>query len=100
LKINDCRLKINVLSSLSAFFDALLEVQMNLRLLLVTVFFIGLVAVSFAGPPPPPPPNSGPPCWPPPCIPIDGGITLLMAAGAAFGAKKIYDSRKKIESND
>ncbi|MFO0358115.1 MAG: PID-CTERM protein-sorting domain-containing protein [Sphingobacteriaceae bacterium] len=73
---------------------------MNLRLLLVTVFFIGLVAVSFAGPPPPPPPNSGPPCWPPPCIPIDGGITLLMAAGAAFGAKKIYDSRKKIESND
>jgi hypothetical protein len=44
---------------------------------------------------PPPPPGTGPGCWPPPCIPIDGGITLLMAAGAAYGAKKIYNSKKK-----
>jgi hypothetical protein len=28
-------------------------------------------------------------------VPIDGGISLLIAAGAAFGAKKIYDARKK-----
>jgi len=27
-------------------------------------------------------------------VPIDGGISLLIAAGAAFGAKKIYDARK------
>jgi hypothetical protein len=45
--------------------------------------------------PPPPPPSGKPPCWPPPCIPIDGGITFLIAAGAAYGAKKLYDSRKK-----
>jgi hypothetical protein len=46
----------------------------------------------------PPPPGGGggtPACWPPPCIPIDGGITLLIAAGAALGVKKIYDARKK-----
>lgn len=73
---------------------------MKLKPLLPLVIFVFLSTIAIAGPPPPPPPNSGPPCWPPPCIPIDGGITLLMAAGAAFGAKKIYDSRKKIESND
>jgi hypothetical protein len=28
-------------------------------------------------------------------VPIDGGISLLIAAGAAFGAKKIYDARKR-----
>ena len=27
-------------------------------------------------------------------VPLDGGISLLIAAGAAFGAKKIYDARK------
>jgi hypothetical protein len=28
-------------------------------------------------------------------IPIDGGISLLIGAGAALGAKKAYDLRKK-----
>lgn len=28
-------------------------------------------------------------------IPIDGGITLLLAAGAGYGAKKLRDNRKK-----
>jgi hypothetical protein len=31
----------------------------------------------------------------PTIIPIDGGISLLLAACAGYGAKKIYDSRKK-----
>ena len=32
----------------------------------------------------------------PPCpIPLDGGLSLLVIAGAAFGGKKIYDSMKK-----
>jgi hypothetical protein len=47
----------------------------------------------------PPPPGGGgggtPSCWPPPCVPIDGGITLLIAAGAVLGIKKIHDARKK-----
>ncbi|MBI4931932.1 MAG: hypothetical protein HY841_14315 [Bacteroidetes bacterium] len=45
---------------------------------------------------PPGPPMGPPPCWPPPCsIPLDGGISLLIAAGAALGGKKIFDRRKK-----
>jgi hypothetical protein len=44
---------------------------------------------------PPPPSTGGPGCWPPPCVPIDGGISFLIAAGAAYGVKKIRDSRKK-----
>ena len=48
---------------------------------------------------PPPPPAGSPGCWPPPCVPIDGGITFLIAAGAAYGAKKLVDARKKIKSN-
>lgn len=36
-----------------------------------------------------------PGCWPPPCVPIDGGIVFLIAAGAAYGSKKIYDYKKQ-----
>jgi hypothetical protein len=57
-----------------------------------------ITSVTYAAPPPPP--GTGPACWPPPCVPIDGGITLLMAAGAAYSVKKFYESRKKEESVD
>ena len=39
--------------------------------------------------------GNGPPCWPSPCVPIDGGIVLLLAAGLAYGAKKVYDNYNK-----
>ena len=32
---------------------------------------------------------------PPPATPIDGGLSLLLAGGAAYGIKKIHDARKK-----
>ena len=32
---------------------------------------------------------------PDPDVPIDGGISLLIAAGALYGSKKIYDARRK-----
>lgn len=44
-------------------------------------------------PPAPPAAEGGttaPPCWPPPCVPIDGGIGWLIAAGVAYGAKKSF----------
>ncbi len=72
---------------------------MKFRHILTLSFLFCAIAFTFAAAPPPPPGN-GPACWPPPCIPIDGGISILMAAGAAYGAKKIYDSRKKQESAD
>ena len=33
-------------------------------------------------------------CIPPPCVPIDGGISILIAAGVALGGKKINDQLK------
>ncbi|MCX8143467.1 MAG: hypothetical protein N3F62_04315 [Bacteroidia bacterium] len=49
----------------------------------------------------PPPPGGGgrPPCWPPPCIPIDGGVSILIAAGALYGAKKSYDKFKSARNS-
>lgn len=32
-----------------------------------------------------------------PDAPIDGGLSLLIAAGVGYGAKKAYDKRKKNE---
>lgn len=62
----------------------------------LTIAFILVVSLLEAQPPGggSPPPGGSPTCWPPPCIPIDGGISFLLLAGAAFGAKKIYDQRK------
>ncbi len=71
---------------------------MSFKKHILTVFLVIINLIAFAAAPPPPP-GAGPGCWPPPCMPIDGGITLLMAAGAAYGAKKIYDSRKKTEAD-
>ena len=31
----------------------------------------------------------------PPATPIDGGLSLLLAAGGAYGAKKLLDKRKE-----
>ena len=58
------------------------------------------VSAQLAGGGPPGDPDGGgdPPCWPPPCIPIDGGLGVLLAAGAIFGGKKLYDASKETES--
>ena len=63
------------------------------------ILFAVLVMVSFiafgqpaGGGPPGGPAGGGPPCWPPPCVPIDGGISFLLAIGAAYGAKKAYQN--------
>ena len=60
-----------------------------LKKISVVFFLIAVLSVSelaAAGPPPPPPPVN---------IPIDGGVSFLIAAGAAYGIKKMRDSRKK-----
>ncbi len=63
------------------------------------LFIIAFLAANYSSlaagmGPPPPGGGMGPNCWPPPCVPIDGGITFLLVAGAAYGAKKVYDLRK------
>ena len=52
------------------------------------------------GGPPGPPAGGSPPCWPPPCVPIDGGLGLLLAAGALFGGKKLYDIKRESKSTE
>ena len=52
-----------------------------------TLLFLFVLGVSLAQPPIPPPNAVG--------APIDGGLSLLLAAGAAYGAKKVYDFRNK-----
>ena len=43
------------------------------------------IASALAQATPPPPPTA---------IPVDGGASILLAAGAAYGAKKYHDYRK------
>ena len=70
------------------------------RILLTTALILATHGL-FAQPPGGPPPGGGgstgstPPCWQPECIPVDGGIGFLIVAGAALGAKKIYNNRTK-----
>lgn len=73
----------------------------NLKLVVVLLglFFLSNLELIAAGPPGPPGGGGGGPpggCWPPStCIPIDGGLSFLLLAGAAYGAKKIHDISKK-----
>jgi hypothetical protein len=66
---------------------------MNKKHFYLLIFIFGITAVSLALPPPPPPTDE-PGCWPPPCVPIDGGISLLIAAGAIYGGRKLYSKQK------
>lgn len=72
------------------------------RITLFIMFLLTCQQVSFAGGTGPPPPGGGtgpkPGCWPPgnpACIPIDGGITILIAAGLAYGGRKTMQLSKK-----
>lgn len=59
------------------------------KALLTLVCTAGMGAAVYAQLPPPPTPTA-----PPTQVPIDGGILLLAAAGAAYGARKVYKNRK------
>lgn len=62
---------------------------------ILMLVFSGYYSELVAQPPPPPPPAPcGTPFGGPPC-PIDGGVSLLIAAGLAYGGKKTYDLSRK-----
>ncbi len=58
-------------------------------ILLITVLFVS--ALLYAQPVPGDDPGGTPGGG----VPLDGGLTALLVAGAGYGAKKAYDSRKK-----
>lgn len=66
---------------------------MNKKIIISLLFICVFIAIGIAAPPPPP--AGGPICWPPPCVPIDGGISLLIAAGAIYGGKKLYSKSQR-----
>lgn len=80
-----------------------LRIQNYLLKLIVLVVLLGADIIAFCqgGPPGGAPPGgsvptgTGPPCWDPDCVPIDGGVGFLIAAGTVLGVKKIRDYRKQ-----
>lgn len=58
-------------------------------MVLILVLCVAIPVVTFAGGPPDPEDT-----------PIDGGLSLLLAAGAAYGVKKYRDSRKKTDEEE
>jgi len=57
-------------------------------LIMINAIILQIQAQEF--PPPGPPASSG--------APIDGGVSILIAAGVAYGAKKLY--KKRTSEND
>ncbi len=69
--------------------------------LIITGLFLTLpVIIASASAPPPPPPPDGTSTGDSPiggAAPIGSGIVMLISMGAAYGAKKVYDARKRLE---
>jgi hypothetical protein len=68
---------------------------MKSKIFLLIILFFGCLPLFSQIPEDNEDPTNNPGCWPPPCIPVDGGIVFLIAAGAAYGTKKIYDFKKE-----
>ncbi len=69
--------------------------QLLLGALMIVLFVVCSDAVMAQPGGGPPTGGGGPGCWPPPCIPIDGGMSFLVALGLAFGGKKMMEMRAK-----
>jgi hypothetical protein len=70
-----------------------------LNLILIGLLIIVPVIIVSASAPPPPPPAPGggdTPIGGGPA-PIGTGLVMLLSMGAAYGAKKVYNARKKLE---
>jgi len=72
-----------------------------LNLIIVGILIIVPVILATASAPPPPPdPIGGPGTGHEPIgglAPIGSGIVMLISMGAAYGAKKIFNARKRLE---
>lgn len=67
-------------------------------LLFAILLSLFITSVVLADPPAPPPPGGSPTGGgggTPVGAPIDGGLFILLALGAGYGAKKVYNLRKE-----
>ena len=62
------------------------KVQITFMLLLAALLTSPVVTFAWGWNPPPPDCND---------VPLDGGLSLLVAAGAGYGIKKVAEKRKK-----
>ena len=70
-------------------------------IILTILLSVGFSTDVKAQPPDPGGGGGGPGCFPPPCVPIDGGLSWLLIAGSVYGGKKIYElSKDKEEDNE
>jgi len=67
------------------------------KLILIFLFIVAPVSMLMADDPGPPSPGGDPTGsgGQPIGAPIDGGLSILLAMGAAYGGIKLYHSRKK-----
>lgn len=70
-----------------------------LKILFLTLFTLNSILLLAQGAPPPPPDGHGGDTNQPAgnTAPIGSGMAILLALGAAYGGKKVYDFRKKLE---
>ena len=69
-----------------------------LAVLAVSAFVLG-ISLSAIGQKPPQPPGkgqSGDQPVPGGSAPIDGGLSMLLLLGAGYGAKRVFDARKRL----
>ena len=67
------------------------------KTLLAALPFLFMFSAAIAqGPPPPPGDHGSDDDRPVEPAPIGSGLAILMAMGAAYGAKKVYDARKQL----
>ena len=57
-------------------------------IIMLAIMFTPMLLQAQPGGPPDPGGGDDPGCWPPPCIPIDGGAIWLVVAGLLYGGKK------------
>lgn len=70
---------------------------MGFKIFTLALLFCSFFILSNAQPPVDPPGGPTGPGGPPPsgAVPVDAGLGILLAAGAGYGVKKVYDFRKK-----
>lgn len=67
------------------------------KIIALSIFLFCISVIGICQAPPTPPSGGAAPCGGPfgTVCPIDGGVSLLIAAGAALGGKKAFDLKKK-----
>ena len=71
-----------------------------INLIITGLLVVVPAIITCASAPPPPPPPGGPGGGDQPiggAAPIGSGLIMLISMGAAYGAKKVYNARKRLE---